>query len=82
MSTTLISSGSPCECRINEPAAPLSNATRSHSVFEDRDEPVHGELFSLVVLPDRFPTSLGRSLSPNASPPEFPLYLRTSRFLI
>jgi hypothetical protein len=80
--TTLTSSATSCECRINEPAAPPASGNRSHSVSEDRDEPVYGELFALVVTTDRFPTSPDRSPPPNASPPDYPLYLRTSRFLI
>jgi hypothetical protein len=77
----LTSSAESCACRLSEPAAP-ANGPRSHPTAEDRDKPACGELFSLVVAAARPAARADHAPSPNASPPDFPLYLRTARFLI
>lgn len=69
-----------CECRESQPAAPWGRPAPRTTI--ERNDVQDVESFDIHLPPVRISPSPGHLRLPNESPPRFPLYLRTSRFLI
>ncbi|WP_406695863.1 hypothetical protein V5E97_33185 [Singulisphaera sp. Ch08] len=69
-----------CECRASEPAAPSERPAQPST--SGRDEVQSCKTLAVITLTVRLSQLHQPVLNPNESPLRFPLYLRTSHFLI
>ncbi len=70
--------GRSCECRSSDPATPSKPESKTP---ENRSDEARGGPLRAIVSDRSAVVARLRLLLPNASPPEFPHYLRTSRLL-